>query len=340
MTKESNLDDQLRAMTWRTAVSAEEILAKELHTIHDVARHAQRDRPIKVCRPGSHSPRPSLRASVGWAAAMVVLVAVIVTAVVVPRSGPSAHPAGVGSHLSASDAAADRLVKEIASISTAEQAGVGLPSEIENLPRAIRNRAPLKSQGHPELLYVWASYCPFCAAENWGLVMALSKFGTFNGLSITNSSLSDFAPDTRTLSFYGATYSSPYLAFKSYDLAKSKPAPADAKCNVNGYACLQELPSSDQLLLQSIGGGSLPFIDFGNTLYESGAGYSNQPLTLQGLTAPQVAFKITDGSTPVAQAVVGSETYFTAAICAMIGHQLPAVCGQALYQHAESAERG
>ena len=42
---------------------------------------------------------------------------------------------------------------------------------------------------------------PFSAAENWALVMALSKFGTFNGLSSTQSSVTDFAPLTQTPSF-------------------------------------------------------------------------------------------------------------------------------------------
>jgi hypothetical protein len=32
------------------------------------------------------------------------------------------------------------------------------------------------------MLYIGAEYCPYCAAERWPLVMALSKFGTFSNL--------------------------------------------------------------------------------------------------------------------------------------------------------------
>ena len=97
---------------------------------------------------------------------------------------------------------------------------VGLPAELVNYPKKpIGTDAPLGSQGLPELLYVWASYCPFCAAENWALALALSRFGTFSGLSTTHSSATDFAPDTPAISFYRATYTSKYLIFKSYDLA-------------------------------------------------------------------------------------------------------------------------
>ena len=74
------------------------------------------------------------------------------------------------------------------------------------------------------MLYEGAEYCPFCAAERWAMVMALSKFGTFWGLKLTNSSVSDFAPDTATFSFYGSTYTSKYLAFKPVELATNEPA--------------------------------------------------------------------------------------------------------------------
>ena len=34
----------------------------------------------------------------------------------------------------------------------------------------------------PELLYIGAEYCPYCAASRWPLIIALSRFGTFKGL--------------------------------------------------------------------------------------------------------------------------------------------------------------
>ena len=58
-----------------------------------------------------------------------------------------------------------------------------------------------------------AEYCPYCAAERWALVMALSKFGTFTDLQGTTSSATDTNPSTPTFSFYGSTYTSKYLSF-------------------------------------------------------------------------------------------------------------------------------
>jgi hypothetical protein len=53
--------------------------------------------------------------------------------------------------------------------------------------------------GKPLVVYVGGEYCPFCAAERWSIVYALSQFGTFRGLSQIKSSSSDdsTSPHTR-----------------------------------------------------------------------------------------------------------------------------------------------
>jgi hypothetical protein len=60
--------------------------------------------------------------------------------------------------------------------------------------------------GKPLVVYIGAEYCPFCAAQRWPLVVALSRFGTFSGLSVTRSASEDVFPDTATLSFHSASY--------------------------------------------------------------------------------------------------------------------------------------
>jgi hypothetical protein len=53
--------------------------------------------------------------------------------------------------------------------------------------------APLTSGGTPRVLYVGAGFCPYCAAVRWPLIVALSRFGTFSGLSTTRSAVTDGA---------------------------------------------------------------------------------------------------------------------------------------------------
>ena len=36
----------------------------------------------------------------------------------------------------------------------------------------------LTSNGKPEMLYIGAEYCPYCAATRWSMAVALSRFGT------------------------------------------------------------------------------------------------------------------------------------------------------------------
>ena len=43
---------------------------------------------------------------------------------------------------------------------------------------ATTGQPALTSGGKPEILYVGAEYCPYCAAERWAMVVALSRFGT------------------------------------------------------------------------------------------------------------------------------------------------------------------
>jgi len=42
---------------------------------------------------------------------------------------------------------------------------------------------PLTAGGKPEVLYVSTQYCPYCAAENWALLVALGRFGVFSDVS-------------------------------------------------------------------------------------------------------------------------------------------------------------
>ena len=39
----------------------------------------------------------------------------------------------------------------------------------------------------PEILYMGAEYCPYCAAQRWSTIIALSRFGKFSGLGNMSS---------------------------------------------------------------------------------------------------------------------------------------------------------
>jgi Domain of unknown function (DUF929) len=76
---------------------------------------------------------------------------------------------------------------------------VGAGTSSANLFVALPNKSgtDLPAQnGKPVLLYIGAEYCPFCAADRWSLIMALSRFGSFSGIEANASTTSDIYPGT------------------------------------------------------------------------------------------------------------------------------------------------
>lgn len=279
-------------------------------------------------------PKRRGRTGIVAISAIVLLVAVgVITAVLTAPSSstsPKTPPA--------SPRASESLTQKLAGVPESVFESVGLPAEITNYPQKVSGLPPLTDPGLPELLWMGAGYCPFCGAERWSLVMALSRFGTFSGLGTSYSSPTDFAPNTPTLDFSHVSYTSRYLVFRHYELATNRPAASSSACNVNGYACLQIPPDSYITLFQTIGGSNFPFLDFGNVMKQSGAAFVDQPLVLAGLTFDQIASQVYVPTSAVAQAEDGSANYITAAICIMTGNKPASVCSTSVVQTAETQE--
>ena len=71
--------------------------------------------------------------------------------------------------------------------STLDKIGDGGGAFTGKIP-PVNGGTPLTANGKPEMLYMGAEYCPYCAAERWSMIVALSRFGTFSGLSTVHSS--------------------------------------------------------------------------------------------------------------------------------------------------------
>jgi Domain of unknown function (DUF929) len=184
---------------------------------------------------------------------------------------------------------------------------------IVSAPQPVTGSA-LTSDGKPELLYIGAEFCPYCAAERWSMAVALSRFGTLHDVKLTKSSSTDVDPDTATLDFLDATYTSRYLSFvprENEDRDRNK---------------LQALTPAQTAIWNTYTGNhpSYPFLDFGNRYIVSGPSYD--PAVLKGLTQQQIASSLADPTSPVAKAIDGGANVLTAAICGMTGEQPSSVC--------------
>lgn len=197
-----------------------------------------------------------------------------------------------------------------------DEIGLG---KVDSLPRPMSGQPPLTSNGKPLVLYIGAEYCPFCAAQRWPLVVALSRFGTFTGLAVSHSATDDVFPATITVSFHGTTYTSKYLEFQG----------VETHTNVRSgtaYTTLDKLTDEQEQVMRAYNArGSIPFLDFGNRYVLNGASFS--PQLLAGMSADQIAAALSDPHSEIALAVNGSANAFTAAICQLTGNQPSQVCG-------------
>jgi thiol-disulfide isomerase/thioredoxin len=171
--------------------------------------------------------------------------------------------------------------------------------------------SPLTTTGKPELLYMGAEYCPYCATERWAVVLALSKFGTFSGLSEIHSSPTDVYASTATWSFYGSHYSSPYLTFTPVEEETVSEQP------------LQTPTAAQAALLKKYTTG-FPFLYFNGKATITSVGYN--PQLLHGLSFSQIVASVSGGTSTLASNVYSAAGAITAQLCRMTGDKPAAVC--------------
>jgi hypothetical protein len=255
-----------------------------------------------------------------------VVVVLLVALVVAKAAGLGSGGSGSSSDSTTSAQPADAstaVVKAVTGVpaATLDEVGAG---DVQAVPRKAA-APPLTAGGKPKVLYVGAEYCPFCAAQRWPVVVALSRFGTWAGLGQTTSASDDVYPDTATLSFHGATYTSDYLSFTGVETS--------GRTKVNGqYAPLDTLSAADQKTFETYNrpqytdasAGGIPFLDLGGSYLSAGA--SLDPQLLAGKSHRQIAAALSDPASPIALAVDGSANVITAALCKVTGQQPAEVC--------------
>jgi thiol-disulfide isomerase/thioredoxin len=246
---------------------------------------------------------------------IVVVVLAVVVIIAVSALGKKSQAGGSNGALPAS-------VQSNLTVPPSVLAAVGIGSSSTQALKPVTGPA-LTSGGKPEMLYIGAEWCPYCAAERWSMTVALKRFGTFTPFKGVHSLASDVYPNTATLTFYQSTYTSKYLVFTPVENQ-------DVKKNL----LVTPTPAQQALWTKyAPPGNGYPFIDIGNTFI---AGVTYNPQVLQGLTWQQISADLHNVSSPVAQGADGSANLFTAAIC-KITNNLPAnVCTTAPVSSLES----
>ncbi len=264
-----------------------------------------------------------------WGAVGLVVVVVAVLVVVKVTTGSSASPP----RYTPVTAAPASVVKDVTTIpaSVYNKVGVNFPAAAQPVspPTKLNNQPPLSIGGKsPAMLYYGAEYCPYCAAERWAIVAALSRFGTWSNLKITASSHTDVYTTTHTFSFHGATFTSPYLTFAAVEQYSNVPgigwrlhhprepdqggADGDQRTAPEVHPRCHRRPGRVPLHQHQQRGPHLR----GHLQ----PGHPGRP------SWTDIASGLSDPTNPVTQSIVGTANYISAAICASTKDAPASVC--------------
>ena len=199
----------------------------------------------------------------------IVVAFVLVKALSKPAASASAASAG-GTALAAN------VVGNVTGVPTSALDAVGTGTTYKGAIQVIKGGAPLTSGGKPEVVYVGAEYCPYCAAERWAMTIALSRFGTFSGLHFIHS-----APSPRSTR-------NPHADLLQVHVHQQVPGLLGHRAADREVTPLQTLTTLDNQLMGKYDvppyvpsaqyDESFPFVDFGNKFVIDGASYSPQML--------------------------------------------------------------
>jgi thiol-disulfide isomerase/thioredoxin len=295
------------------------------------------DRRARIAAQREAARRAEQRKRIYIAGGSILAVIIVVVAFVLVK-GNSNGSGSTGSN-GPTGTALTTLTKQVTGVPVSTQDSVGggsiassnfVPaSDISSMSAnnqsyfATVNGSPLTSGGKPEVLYMGAEYCPFCAAQRWAMIVSLSRFGTFSGLTTTHSSSTDVDPNTPTFTFYGSTYTSKYINFTPVEEETVSEAPLQSPTAAESKLIAQYDPGTSS-------GSPIPFIDLGNKYVQVGNPNGYGPTLLAGKSWSQVAAALTQPNSAIAKGALGSANYMTAGICKLTNNQPASACTPAI----------
>ena len=236
--------------------------------------------------------------------AVVVVIIAVAVGVVIANRPREAAPAAAGS--------ATAALAQLTQLPAATLDASATPTAAR-VPQKLNGATALTADGKPKVLYVGAEFCPFCAMERWPLIAALSRFGTFEGLSPTTSATEESIPDIPTWSFVGSTFKSDYIAFDAVET------------QTRDFKPLQTLEGENKALFEKYNpGGGIPWVNFGGTHATGGASVDAE--VFRDATYDSLIAGIQNPASPVGQTINPAINLLTAQICSLTQGQPTNVC--------------
>jgi len=202
------------------------------------------------------------------------------------------------------------ILGDITGVSNSTLSEIGVPNGVIS-PASISG-SRLTLNGLPEILYIGGDYCPYCAVERWSLIMALSRFGQFSGLTYMLSSSTDVNPNSPTFSFSSANYTSKHIAFVGVEEFGRDPGTVTQPLTTQQQSLISQYDTCG-----SGSSGGIPFVDIAN-VYAVNCG-AQSVLDISNKNWTEVASVLNTPGSNVAQLIDGAANALISAICNVTG---------------------
>lgn len=261
-----------------------------------------------------------------WAILSAILASIIVVLVIFFFIAQVGEPDFNPTPVTASE------LKTVTQIHASEFAQVGTGGVINPLlSTKIKDSTPPLAVGphsKPLIFSSEAEYCPYCAAQRWAMVIALSQFGTFHKIDRIVSSENAIA----TFTFQQSEYSSAYVDLVAVERSQDSSKPGvhispQLQHILSVYNAPPYVPAAYQ--------GQVPFIDIGNRYVMSGAAYDVHIIIDRSWQ--EIAAELANPGSPITQGIIGTANYTIAAICTVTQEQPATVCQRPIIRHIQQS---
>jgi len=165
------------------------------------------------------------------------------------------------------------------------------------------SKETIKRSGKLFVFFMGAEYCPYCAAERWAIVRALSKYGQWTGLKQTMSAARD-EPflNLPTYDLIEATYTSQHIEFVAREIKDREFKP------------LQKLLKTEEKLVRKYNPEKkIPFLLIGGRFMQIEAGFS--PKIFIGHTFRQTETELKKIESDIRKTIDDEASIISALLC-------------------------
>ena len=192
---------------------------------------------------------------------------------------------------------------------------------VATVPIAVNGDA-VTADGRPRVIWVGSEDCATCAAMRWAAVIALSRFGEFDGLDLVRSATDAAYPGTIGPTFRDASFTSDLVSATFYE-SEVFEGPNSRQLTVTDRDLIRRYDAPPYVSDDD----PRPFVLYAGQYVSAGSLFT--PAVLDGLDAAAIAAAVADPASAAGTAIDGAANVMTAVLCVTTAGKPGAVCDSA-----------